>query len=184
MTQPDSALMEILLKKAASPAQRTDVSPPRELRPPVSEDVALNAETELKFSLDPVLRSFYLEVCDGGLGPGYGSLPMTGQETLVSVYASFRSGAWPEKLLPVWDWGCATWSCVDPEGRIVTHDDVVGPTLTSFTVRSWLWAWVDGVDLWKEMYEDKEATIMNPFTRRPVATKVRGSAKGRPWSSR
>jgi hypothetical protein len=82
--------------------------------------------------------------------------------------------------LPVWDWGGAVWSCVDPEGRIITHDDVGGRTLTCFKTRTWLRAWVDDVDLWKEIYEDRDSTIVNPFTRQPVATKVRGTAKGWP----
>jgi hypothetical protein len=37
---------------------------------------------------------------------------------------------------------------------------------------------VDGVDLWHEIYEDQEATIINPFTKKVVATKIRGRAKG------
>jgi hypothetical protein len=58
-----------------------------------------------------------------------------------------------------------------------------GPALTHFTTRSWLQAWVNGVDLWNELYDDKEGTIINPFTRKPVATRMRGTAKGRPWPS-
>jgi hypothetical protein len=149
--------------------------------------VIARAETDLGFRLDPFLRRVYAEVSDGGIGPGYGLLPLSGERTLTSVYADFRSHGWSEKLLPAWDWGDAIWSCVDggdPEGHIVTHDDAGGSMLTNFTTRSWLQAWVDGVDLWKELYEDKEATIINPFTRKPVATKVRGTAKGRPWPIR
>jgi hypothetical protein len=184
MIGTDDTLIAVLQKKAVSTTQRPEMATPRERRTPASQEVVSGAEARLGFSLDPFLRRVYLEVCDGGLGPGYGSLPLMGEESLTSTYASFRCGTWPEKLLPVWDWGGATWSCVDPEGQIVTHDDVVGPTLTSFSIRSWLSAWVDGIDLWKELYEDLDATIVNPFTRKPIATKVRGSAKGRPWPNR
>jgi len=65
------------------------------------------------------------EVSNGGIGPGYGSLPLTGPDSIATMYASFRSGSWPDSLVPVWDWGDAVWSCVDREGRVVTHDDVI-----------------------------------------------------------
>lgn len=179
MDRSDDALIGILRERAASP-RRTDTSPPAVRRPASPEAVTL-AEAAIGFSLDRFLIRVYLEVSDGGIGPGYGSLALAGDESLPSVYAEFRAGNWPEKLAPIWNWGDAIWSCVDPEGRVVTHDGVAGPTVTDFTVRSWLWAWTEGVDLWKELYEDKEATILNPFTRKPITTKVRGSAKGRPW---
>ena len=181
MSRADDTLLEALREKAALVVAGSLTSGAREHRPPASCDAVVSAETALGFALDPFLRRAYLDVCDGGIGPGYGSLPVTGEESLSSVYASFRGGAWPPGLLPVWDWGDAAWSCVDLSGRIVTHDDVAGATVTDFTTRSWLSAWIDGVDLWTELYDDKEATILNPFTRKPVVTKVRGVAKGRPW---
>ena len=166
------------------------------------------AEAELGFSLHPLLIRVYTEVADGGIGPGYGLLPLgaraasglrppaaaarAGASSLCGTYRTLRTGGhenewprrWPEQLLPLWDWGGAIWTCLDvvsPAGDIVTHDDVAGATLTVFHLRTWLAAWVSGVDLWKEIYDDKVATILNPFTRKPVETKVRGAAKGTPW---
>jgi hypothetical protein len=179
MLSTDDELVAALHGRAES-AKPTDTPTPRERRPPASEETVMKAEVVLGFRLDPLLRRIYREVCDGGIGPGYGSLPLMGNESVLSMYENFRSGSWPEKLMPVWDWGGACWSCVDLEGRIVTNDEH-GPTLTDFTTRTWLKAWVGGVDLWKEIYEDKDATIINPFTKKPIATKVRGTAKGRPW---
>jgi hypothetical protein len=104
----------------------------------LSEGIA-RAEADLGLRLNPFLRRVYAEVSDGGIGPGYGLLPLSGERTLVSVHADFRSHGWPEKLLPAWDWGDAIWSCVDggdPEGHIVTHDDAGASTLTNFTTRS------------------------------------------------
>jgi len=177
----DDDLIDALRERFES-SKRTDTPTPNERRPPASEESAVTAEAALGFRLDPFLRRVYREVCDGGVGPGYGSLPLLGDESVVSMYENFRSGAWPENLMPVWDWGSACWSCVDLEGRIVTHDEA-GPTLTNFTTRTWLDSWVGGIDLWKEIYEDKDSTIINPFTRKPVSVKVRGTAKGRPWTS-
>jgi len=155
----------------------------REHRAPASLAALKAAEEALGFSIDPFLGRVYTEVSDGVVGPGHGALSLVGRETLVSTYAAFRLGRWPKGLLPVWDWGDAIWSCVDTDGHIVTADDAGPPTLTDYTTRTWLRAWLDGVDLWRQIFDDKEATIINPFNGKPVVTKVRGTPKGRPWAS-
>ena len=76
--------------------------------------------------------------------------------------------------------GDAIWSCVDARDRVVTSEAST-LTLTDFTVTTWLEAWLDGVDLWSQLFADREATILDPFTRTPVVTRVRGVALGRPW---
>jgi hypothetical protein len=180
-------IMDRLRRRDAS----VESSAPANL-PAIAATIAAT-EADLGFPLHPFLRRIYGEVANGGFGPGYGLLPLSDPgepeaKTLTSVYQEFRAGGrWPEKLLPLWDWGGATWSCVDgtsSEGIIVTHDDMVGSTETSFTLRSWLRSWVDGIDLWKEIYEDKDRVITNPFTKKPVTTKVYGFAKGKPWVPR
>jgi hypothetical protein len=186
----DEDLLSALRARVADPETRRDsktlAKPP--LYPPATRETIAMAEAELGFPLHPFLRRLYTEVANGGFGPGYGLAGLTGGhgdsegESLVARYREFRAGGWPEHLLPLWDWGCAAWSCLDAnsaEGTIVTHDDVEGATVTDFTIRSWLRAWVDGVNLWEEIYEDKEAIVMNPFTRQPTVTKIRGRAKGK-----
>ena len=91
-----------------------------------AEDIA-SAEAQLGFRLPPLLRRIY-ESIDGGIGPGYGLYPLVdGKDTLVAMYLEFANskyvpepgepgyepGAWPERLLPIVDWGCAMWSCLD-----------------------------------------------------------------------
>jgi len=191
----DDELLAHLQEKISDAATRTDITsePSPSARPPATPGVIAATEASLGSPLHPFLKRVYAEVADGGFGPGYGLLSLEpieagpDQRSLLSVYKDFRAGGWPESLLPLWDWGGAAWSCLDAgshDGIIVTHDDVVGPTETAFTIRSWLKAWVTGVDLWKEIYEDKEATIINPFTKKPVTTKVRGRAKGKTWTAR
>jgi len=184
--QTDDALVAALKERAASgpPANRKGLQ--AYLRPASSETIA-TAEEDLGFPLEPFLRRVYAEVVGGGIGPGYGLLPLSGQESLPVVYREFRAHGWPEKLLPAWDWGCAIWSCVDCGdscGSIVTHHGGTARTLTRFTTRSWLRSWMDGVDLLKELFEENERTIINPFTRKPQVIKVQGNAKGRPWPVR
>lgn len=176
----DDELLERLRAEAPPPRVRAPVARVA----PASEEVVAAVERAAGGPLDSFLRRVYREVADGGIGPGYASLPLAGDESVLSTYAAFRSagpaaGDWPEGLLPIWDWGCATWSCVDPAGSVVTSDQG-RLTLTPFNVRSWLRAWLEGVDLWSEIYEDERATILDPFTRRPVLTK-KGAARGRPW---
>lgn len=167
----EDALIESMRRKAAE----------GERRAPASLAALHDTERALGFPIDPFLGRTYVEVSDGGTGPGHGALSLIGAECLSSTYAAFRSGGWPPGLLPVWDWGDAVWSCVDASGCVVTMDDTGLATLTDFSSRTWLRAWVDGVDLWAQLFDDKDATIVNPFTRKPVVTKVRGTAKGRPW---
>ena len=82
--------------------------------------------------------------------------------------------------MPLWDWGGGSLSCVDAlssDERIVTHDES-GPVVTRFTLLSWLDAWVNGVDLWREIYEMESGVMTNPFTHAPVVVMLRGRAKG------
>ena len=139
-----------------------DMSAPVEttLAPP-SETAALEGvEAELGFSLPPVLRRVYLEVADGGFGPGAG---LTSISASAAAYARLRTGAqlphgrtWPERLLPIVgvDPG---YDCVDAssaEGRIVAWDpDGLGEfsgekawnrsfSEVSPSVEAWLEDWV------------------------------------------
>lgn len=179
----DDLLIASMRAKATQSVDPKVTAIASERRVPATAAAVRAAEDKLGRSLDPFLRRVYLEVTSGGFGPGYGALPLSGADSLPSTYESFLIGdQWPADLLPVRNWGDAIWSCVDSAGKIVTHDGAVGPTLTAFDVRTWLRSWVDGVQLWDQMYEDREVEITNPFTRRPVKTKVHHKVKGLPWT--
>jgi hypothetical protein len=113
-----------------------------------------------------LLRRLYLEVGNGGFGPGYGILGVRGghgddyHHTAVDLYRQARSGsftAWgsiPAALLPVCYWGCAIYSlmdCADRKARMWAWDpnpaprDDIGKALfpQSITFREWLVRWVD-----------------------------------------
>jgi hypothetical protein len=183
--------------RVADPTRRLDESTPaKPLRPPAKPDAIQLVESTIGFPIPTMLARLYTEVADGGFGPGYGLLPLLDSkgsaahpnrqvgdddETIASVYLDVRPPSWPDQILPLWNWGDAIWSCLDARvdnGPIITHDGVDGPTVTNFTLRSWLEAWMDGVNLWDEIYQDKEAWVTNPFTKQPMKTKVRGSARG------
>jgi hypothetical protein len=122
-----------------------------------------------------------------------------GDDTLVSVYrsnvdstyvpepgeAGFEQYPWPKLLLPICDWGCAMWSCLDcrsDDGPIVTASNGLAFANTGHTLRSWLSAWLSGADLFEEMFEPgPNRTVINPFTRQPLELKGQGKPRGRPW---
>ncbi|MFE3450287.1 SMI1/KNR4 family protein [Nonomuraea sp. NPDC059194] len=127
------------------------------------------AERAMGLRLPPLLRRVYLEVANGGLGPGGGILgvPVTGTAQpadVVECHAAWNAG--PDPFVPsglVWlcDWGSAIWSlvdCRDPAGPMWLWDPM-GPYLSSDAVKSvdrtslvaqnmtlaeWLTEWLNG----------------------------------------
>ena len=84
-----------------------------------------DVEKELRFLLPDTLKELYLEVGNGGFGPGYGVMGIPGGFTddqgndILSLYNSYResdpedpSWLWPEGLVPICHWGCVIYSCV------------------------------------------------------------------------
>jgi len=141
--------------------------------PPVTPKELEAAERVLGFSLPPLLRTLYLQVGNGGFGPGYGLLRLNRrnprnqfEESAVSLYQVFSGGdpeypewRWPAGLLPICDWGCALRSCVDctgdrapvlrvdPEALADGDQDAFQPEADS--LYDWLEAWVeDRVSFW------------------------------------
>ena len=184
----DDAFIQRLREHLGKPAgQFTEYETPT-IRQPASEGDVACAEARLGMKLTPLLRRIFTEVADGGFGPGYGLFSAGGPspagrpETLVHVYEKLSSDSeWPEFLLPINDWGCANWSCLDcrdDEGPIVMLAGDLGLFEMPYTLRSWLEAWINGVDLWNEMYEPGPAMIgTNPFTKKPM--QIAGSGKPR-----
>lgn len=107
-----------------------DMSTPVETTLPSPADAAglASVEADLGFSLPPVLRRVYLEVADGGFGPGGGLMPLAG---MAAAYTTMRTGdelprgrTWPDRLVPIREVDPG-FDCVDassPDGRIVAWD--------------------------------------------------------------
>ena len=131
--------------------------------PAPADPAALDrAEATLGFALPPFLRRVYLEVADGGFGPGSGLL---GVGALVAAYQRLRGGdelprgrMWPERFLPVVERDPGNY-CVDAsttDGRVVDWDpEELGESsgekafARSFSdeapsVEAWLTTWVGG----------------------------------------
>lgn len=152
----------------------------RTLQPsPVATETGIVAdETKLGFAIPPLLRQLYLQVGNGGWGPGYGLIGLSGGTrddtgcTAVEDYVLRRSGSdpdepnwlWPEGLLPICHWGCAIYSCIDclqiPAPMILfdpnvdkrSWSDALFPEQLVF--EDWIGLWADGADLWARLYGD------------------------------
>jgi len=125
------------------------------------------AESRLGFPVPRVVQRLYTDVANGGFGPGYGLVGIGGGRAgfrrgartwfCEDEYTSLRSDPqiqWPPRLLPVCDWGCGIYSCVD-----ATHADApmlrmdsdalydappLAITPMNCTFSEWLQAWVNG----------------------------------------
>jgi hypothetical protein len=136
------------------------------------------AENVIGFELPPLLRRLYLEVGNGGFGPGYGILGLTGghrDDLRMTALDHYRQAHTPASrwsfinpgLLPVCYRGCAIYSFVDctrPEGPMWGWDPNSGPQdqhalyAQQVTLAEWLSRWVTGT-----LYQP--ALVQDPITR-------------------
>ncbi|MBI5030476.1 MAG: SMI1/KNR4 family protein [Chloroflexi bacterium] len=102
------------------------MSPTPKLFPPATTQQIVAAEKTLGFALPPVFKQLLTEIRNGGFGPGYGLFGVDGgnpdydRSTLTQLYARAHSpiernnfSLLPEKILPVCNWGCGIYSCLD-----------------------------------------------------------------------
>ncbi|MET7331075.1 SMI1/KNR4 family protein [Nonomuraea sp. NPDC005650] len=133
------------------------------LPPPAPLAAVAEAEEALGHPLPPLLRRLYLEVANGGFGPGGAVLgvpdapgPRLGTD-IVECRELFTTA--PRRLVPdgmVWlcDWGSTIWSlvdCRDPAGSMWVWDPVAPgavpgePLLPQhLSLAAWLTAWLEG----------------------------------------
>ena len=126
MTAHDDRLIQRLRERIADRGRASSGGiPPRRAPRPVAAEVLQSVERALGFEFPDLLRAIYLEVGNGGFGPAYGIVGMKegakrGGRTLEAVYRDLAglekensAWRWPERLLPLADYGCGMWSCVD-----------------------------------------------------------------------
>jgi hypothetical protein len=133
---------------------------------PAPAVVVEEAESVIGYRLPPLLRRLYLEVGNGGFGPGYGIFGLRDGHrdddldwTVLDWYHYAHdapSSDWsflPASVLPLCLWGCAIYSlidCSDPEGRMWGWDQQPGAEGVEalfperLTLAQWLRRWVSG----------------------------------------
>jgi hypothetical protein len=143
---------------------------------PISSSELQIAETQLGFSVTPLLKQIYTEVGNGGFGPSYGLLGLRGGmknedgQDAVALYHSYCEfdpedtlWKWPSRLLPLAHLGCAMYLCVDctsSEGPIIWFEpnphEVGNSWADSFipladSTENWLLSWLRGEDLFEKL---------------------------------
>ncbi len=124
-------LMTLIRRRIAKPKMIHDMarsmSPAPQVNPPTTPEQIAATEANLGFSLPPLYRQLLTGIGNGGFGPGYGLLGAQGGHadfdgrSLTEVYrqthdmATRRDDAplLPEKMLPICNWGCGIYSCLD-----------------------------------------------------------------------
>ncbi len=160
------------------------------LQPSDPIDVA-NDEKRLGFTLPPLMKRLYMEIGNGGFGPGYGLIGLTNGvpddtgKTGPTIYKQLRTAhpdepnwKWPDRLFPICHWGCAILSCVDCadsnfrmrifDPNVHDGDDWADAFFEeSAGFEMWIRAWASGVDLWERMYGEKGHIAQTVSARRP-----------------
>ena len=147
--------------------------------PPATQAGIAVDEQTLGYPFPPLLKRLYVEVGNGGWGPGYGLLGLTGGardylgKTAIQDYLLRRGSdqedpalQWSKGLLPICHWGCAIYSCIDctqPGFPVIVFDpdahedgkdwtDAFFPECDGFD--EWVQLWADGHDLWERLYAE------------------------------
>ena len=158
---------------------------------PASEPLVERAEQALGLSIPTLLRSCYLTVGNGGFGPGYGVIGLSGGYAsdygcIVEAYELLKRDQesegrrWREGLLPFCEWGCNIFSCVDcqgPKNQIYIFENFdVWPQ--GYTIEGFFEAWMKGIDILScDSFEYETIETINPFTGKKDVVKRRRRRK-------
>ncbi|MGW0503842.1 SMI1/KNR4 family protein [Micromonospora sp. NPDC003241] len=136
-----------------------------DLPAPLSQDAIARAEQRLGFRLHPLLAQLYGELANGGFGPDYqllGLVDGADGDQAVDVYLTARTDdagtewAWPEGVLPILDWGCGMYACVDcrsVDGTVLLFEPNPGDPdaawyVDSPSLHAWLTHYVEDTGWW------------------------------------
>ncbi|MGW4054952.1 SMI1/KNR4 family protein [Streptomyces sp. NPDC004779] len=179
---------ELIARVAARPRR---VSGP--LPPALSPEEVAAAERALGFRLPPLLARLYQEVANGGFGPDYQFLPLTGEgRTVVGEYAAERAASareevpyWPEEVLPVLDWGCGMCAAVDCRGEdgtvLLFEPNVLGDDaadawfLDAPGLAGWLETWLAGTGWYREDADEDDRAAEQPVPWKEAAARIAGA---------
>ena len=157
-----------------------DLSVPK-LGSPLTALGLTKSEAALGFEVPELLKQLYQTVGNGGFGPGYGLIGLSGGtpddlgRDAIQLYQFYSSAdpddadwRWPVGLLPICHWGCAIYSCIEckSDGNPMwvfdpnRHDQAWTQCFipAKRTLESWLEAWAVGTKLWNEMYVGRQET--------------------------
>jgi hypothetical protein len=185
-------LVRAILDRISNPATRTDYSDrsQRDIGPPATSAVIEASERAIGCALHPLHRRLLQEVANGGFGPGDGLIGLPGGSLDVDRRSilELREILWldadtplPLPVVPLCDWGCAIYSCIDCETGAVLTISEHGLKDTGQQFHAWLEDWISGVDLWKRTVVLEDKVVVNPFTKQTQTVKVVAGTTGTPY---
>jgi hypothetical protein len=115
------------------------LSPAPQMYPPIELADIEVSENRLRVELPLLLKQIYIEIGNGGFGPGYGLLGIRAElgddryyEAIDDAYEYMTDTAkdrgfdkWPAKIIPICNWGCDIYSFLDcsrPEYPVVVFN--------------------------------------------------------------
>ena len=146
--------------------------------PCVTESLVREAEAKLGYVLPPLLSRIWIEVANGGTGPGYGlygldgGLPDEGTElTIPELCLHYRELSYWEEIVgeslsqttfPICDWGCRITSILDcstPAGKIflLSESGLLVDQNASFA--EWIEDWLIGKPVGSESYKRASGVV-------------------------
>ncbi len=180
----EDQLIAAIRERASNPATRTDFADRshRELGPPASADAIEAAGREMGCHLHHLHGRLFNEVGNGGFGPGDGLIGMPEVIELRQSLFSDREKAQMPSVVPLCDWGCGRWSCVDCETGAILSLSEFGLRDLEQGLHSWFEDWTSGVNLWERMVVAGEFTIKHPRTGQLIVAQRVTGMRGKIWS--
>lgn len=163
-------LLKKIQSRALNPHTRIDMDiGVHELPPILSEENIQQFENKIGYVLPDILKQLFLQIGNGGFGPGYGLFPLISdkEENMLDFSQDFVSCGfefWKPSHIPLVHWGCGIYTFMDleqPHANLQVFDgsnydeeipEFNGVFEIPHTLDSFLQAWVNEVDLWKEMF--------------------------------
>jgi hypothetical protein len=189
----EDQLIAAIRQRASNPATRTDFADRghRELGPPASADAIEAAEREMGCHFHQLHGRLFKEVGNGGFGPGDGLIGIPGGSLDVAGCSviELRQGLFSDhdklqmpSVVPLCEWGCGIWSCVDCETGAILSMSESGLRDLEQGLHSWFEDWICGVNLWERMVVVGEIRIKHPRTRQWVVGQTVTGMRGKVWS--
>lgn len=169
----EDELVARIRERANDPIRRTAMCRGRQKRPPLPQPAPFalvrDAEREIGFPFPNLLVRLWIEVANGGFGPGYGLFGLEGgyaddvsKMALPEIYLDSRESRcyvevygepWPEKLIEICHWGGGMRSAIDcsaAEAEVLDiPEDLDRRRRSGQTFAQWMEAWVNGVNLFR-----------------------------------
>lgn len=159
----EDLIQRLLERIQRSPSTDLECVPAIQPRQATTLEKLERAESDLGLILPPLLRSLYLQVADGGYGPGWGILSIDEIVEWDHICRAnwddgFPPSDWPDQLIRFCEWGCNFWSGIDcssercpvlrfdPDKDATQFADHLVPECDSLS--EWLSVWLNGDNLW------------------------------------